>query len=231
MRFEGDLPPSLPVPMTGARAAECAAAKGVYELSVVRGPDGGLANALVSVEGVPENLRPARTEGTSQTRTIAIDGCVIKPYVIDATQGDVLEIRNEDEHVYLCSILGSPDAILKRGVLAGQSTTWNLETPGFHRIDCTTDHPWLKAHLATVQHPWHAVTTASGRFVIEDVPVGRYRVQAWHPTQRLASAEVVVPANGVAHVEIVYHAQPSRPAAPAAPTPTKAPPTKRAPRP
>lgn len=217
VRYEGELPPPLPVEMSGPRATACAAAKGVYELSVVRGPEGGLANALVSVEGVPADKRPARSASTSQTRTIAIDGCVVKPYVIDATLEDTLEIRNEDDHVYLCNLSGSPDAMLKRGILPGQSMTWSLATPGFSRISCTTDHPWLFGHLAVVQHPWHAVTTASGRFTIEDVPVGSYTVQAWHPTQRLASSRVEVRADGVTQVEIVYRARPTKAPAKTAP--------------
>jgi len=149
---------------------------------------------------------------------------------MDATLGDTLEIRNEDDHVYLCTIAGTPAAILKQGVLPGQSMTWPIDAPGGRRIDCTTDHPWLIGHLLIAQHPWHAVTTASGRFVIEDVPAGRYTVQAWHPTQRQASATVMVPAGGVGRVEIVYHStaaapsgeggQPDRPA-PAVPGKTR----------
>jgi len=31
-----------------------------------------------------------------------------------------------------------------------------------------------------VQHPYFAVTDAAGRFRLDDVPPGRYRVYAWH---------------------------------------------------
>lgn len=224
VRYEGELPPPLPVNLTGPHAAVCDSAKGVYEMSVVRGPGGGLANAFVSVEGVPEGEpRPP------QTRTIAIDGCVIKPYVIDGTAGDSLEIRNEDDHVYLCALGSGPDLAFRQGVLPDRSSTFALDRPGGRRIDCTQDHPWLKGHALVARHPYHAVTTASGRFAIDGVPPGRYTVQAWHPTQRQASAEVTVPPGGVGRVEVVYRsrvaarpdggppAAPSKTAAPAAP--------------
>ena len=147
------------------------------------------------------------------TRTVVIDGCVIKPFVMDATVGDSLEIRNEDEHIYLCTLMGGPEQILKQGVLPGQATTYAIERPGGRHIDCTVDHPWLTGHLLIARHPYHAVTTASGRFVIDDVPAGRHRVAAWHPTQRQVMADVVVPPGGVGRVELVYHAQPTAPAA------------------
>lgn len=205
VRYEGDLPPNLAVPMTGPRTADCMDARGVYELSVVRGPDGGLANVFVSVEGIPAEQRGDNPPAV--TRTVVIDGCVVKPYVIDATVGDTLEVRNEDEHVYLCTVTGGPEAILKQGALPGQATSFGLSRAGGGRLDCTTDHPWLTGHVLVARHPYHAVTTASGRFVIENVPAGRHRVAAWHPTQRQASEEVVVPAGGVGRVELVYHAR------------------------
>ncbi len=173
VRYEGDLPPPLPVNLTGPHAAVCDSAKGVYEMSVVRGPGGGLANAFISVEGVPEG----EARGP-QTRTIAIDDCVLKPYVIDGTVGDTLEIRNEDEIVYLCALGGGPEAAFKQGVLPDRSSSFQLDRPGGRRIDCTQDHPWLKGHVLVARHPYHAVTTASGRFAIENVPPGRYTVQA-----------------------------------------------------
>lgn len=216
VRYEGALPPVLPVTMTGARATECAAARGVYELSVVRGPEGGLANTFVSVEGITAEERGENPPGV--TRTVVIDGCVVKPYVMDATVGDSLEIRNEDEHIYLCSLTGTPEQILKQGVLPGQATTYQLDQPGGRHIDCTTDHPWLTGHLLISRHPFHAVTTASGRFVIENVPAGRHRVAAWHPTQRQASADVVVPPGGVGRVELVFHARATPPGADVDPT-------------
>lgn len=221
IRYEGDLPPNLPVSMTGPRAADCMDAKGVYELSVVRGPGGGLANVFVSVEGVSEEARGENPPPV--TRTVVIDGCVVKPYVMDATVDDTLEVRNEDEHVYLCTLAGGPESILKQGALPGQATTFALGRAGGRRLDCTTDHPWLYGHVLVARHPFHAVTTASGRFLIENVPPGRYRVQSWHPTQRQESADVVVPAGGVGRVEIVYHARPAPPAAPDAGTVPTAP--------
>jgi hypothetical protein len=205
VRYEGELPPNLSVPMTGARAADCMAARGVYELSVVRGPEGGLANVFVSIEGIPAEERGDSPPAV--TRTVVIDGCVVKPYVMDATVGDTLEVRNEDEHVYLCTLAGGPEAILKQGALPGQATSFGLSRAEGRRLDCTTDHPWLRGHVLVARHPYHAVTTASGRFVIENVPAGRHRVAAWHPTQRQASADVVVPEGGVGRAEIVFHAR------------------------
>ncbi|HEU4747208.1 MAG TPA: hypothetical protein VFS56_01815, partial [Gemmatimonadaceae bacterium] len=42
-------------------------------------------------------------------------------------------------------------------------------------------HPWTRAWVAVLDHPYSAKTSANGSFNIADIPAGRYRVRAWHP--------------------------------------------------
>jgi len=41
-------------------------------------------------------------------------------------------------------------------------------------------HPWMSATIRVFDHPYYAVTDADGEFEIKKVPVGKFRIFAWH---------------------------------------------------
>jgi hypothetical protein len=41
-------------------------------------------------------------------------------------------------------------------------------------------HPWMKAHIGVLGHPYFAVTDKDGKYTIKDVPPGKYTLTAWH---------------------------------------------------
>jgi plastocyanin len=47
-------------------------------------------------------------------------------------------------------------------------------------IGCSL-HAWMKAWVFVVPHPWFAVTDAQGRFKLENVPPGRWKLLLRHP--------------------------------------------------
>ncbi len=51
-------------------------------------------------------------------------------------------------------------------------------------------HPWSRAHILVLDHPYFAMSEKSGTFSIDDIPPGTYHVKAWHP--RLGVAEQTV---------------------------------------
>jgi hypothetical protein len=61
-----------------------------------------------------------------------------------------------------------------------------LEKPAELEITCDL-HPWSKAWILVLDHPYFTVSAKTGAFSIDDVPPGTYKVKAWHP--RLGVAE------------------------------------------
>ena len=41
-------------------------------------------------------------------------------------------------------------------------------------------HPWMKAYVGVVSHPYFAVTGDDGSFELKDLPPGDYTIQVWH---------------------------------------------------
>jgi hypothetical protein len=54
-----------------------------------------------------------------------------------------------------------------------------LVVPGLYKINCDR-HPWERAWIYVSPHDSVAITDAQGRFTIKNVPVGHYRIRAWH---------------------------------------------------
>jgi hypothetical protein len=48
-------------------------------------------------------------------------------------------------------------------------------------------HPWMRAWVVVVDHPYVAVTAEDGTFSIKDLPVGEHQFRIWH--ERVGSIE------------------------------------------
>jgi len=66
------------------------------------------------------------------------------------------------------------------------------------QVKCN-QHPWMKAYVGVLKHPYFAVSAENGSFTIANVPPGTYTVVAWHEgpgkgTEK--TMQVTVPAKG-----------------------------------
>src|SRR5436305_11368878 len=134
--------------------------------------DGKVGNAFVYVK---DGLG-ARTFALPET-PVTIDqmGCLYQPHVAGAQACQPIEFVNGDPTLH--NVHGMP----------GRSAPWNfgMELQGSKRrirvenpevmITITCDvHPWMRAYLGVLPHPYSAVTPAAGRFPSPAVPPGEY---------------------------------------------------------
>jgi len=145
-------------------------------------PDGGLADALVSIGGF-DSGRDARS---STDHEIAFINCRIEPYVSVATIGQRLTFRNADEISHTPQ-LARPRTNFARFVSIPVSPKSLVRVPlfetqrpeNFLRITCEA-HPWEAAYISFLANPFFAVTDTNGSFVIPNVPPGKYTLFALH---------------------------------------------------
>lgn len=175
----------------------CAAAHpGGLVVRDVRGSDGGLADAFVSVTTGLEDRVFA-----PPTTPVVVDqrGCWYEPRVAAAQTGQPIVFRSSDDTLH--NVHGEPRA----------NPRWNFGLPGASAerrtvlvepetmapVRCDV-HPWMRLDLSVVPHPYFAVTDEPGTFRLPGVPAGTYTLAAVHPTLGRQESRVTVVAGGVA---------------------------------
>jgi uncharacterized protein (DUF2141 family) len=66
-------------------------------------------------------------------------------------------------------------------------------------------HPWMRAYIGVVHHPFFAVTGDDGTFTIKNLPAGTYTLQAWHETYGTMDQQITVGANDSKTIDFTYN--------------------------
>src|SRR5215207_9455016 len=174
--------------------------------------DGKLANVFVyvkegSVEGGKKIGEYAWTTPTSEVQ-LDQNGCHYAPHVLGVMVNQKLKITNSDATQH--NIHPTPKL----------NTEWNQTQANgappiekaFTRaeqlipVKCN-QHPWMKAYIGVMKHPFFSVSNDTGAFEIKGLPPGTYTVVAWREggangTEK--TMQVTVPANGSAKADFAF---------------------------
>src|SRR5436190_3973769 len=174
--------------------------------------DGKLANTFVYIKD------GTTTDGTkvgdyswptpSSAVTLDQNGCHYRPHVLGIMTNQKLTITNSDPTQH--NIHPQPK----------NNPEWNQTQPnGAPPIEKTfarseilipvkcNQHPWMKAYIGVLKHPFFAVSGEDGTFEITGVPAGTYTVVAWHEggaTGTEKTMQVTVPANGSGKADFAF---------------------------
>lgn len=141
------------------------------------GPGGAVADALVVLEG-------ASLPGGGTPTRIQLDNrdCEFMPRVQVAPVGSEVEILSNDPilhtaHAYLDRTetlfhVALPVFLSRRAV--------RVARPGLVTIECDVGHTWMRAFIWVTATGFATVTDSAGRFRLEAVPPGQYRLRIWH---------------------------------------------------
>jgi plastocyanin len=140
----------------------------VYEIS----EEGGIKNAVVFVVGL-------KAEG-KRGATLVQERCEFHPRVVALTAGSDLKIVNRDATKHEANGVQDFETIFqisqpKKGLVDKVT----LSRPGVVEVTCNI-HGWMKAWAVVVENPYFAVTDEEGRFRIEGLPPGEYKLKVWH---------------------------------------------------
>lgn len=177
VKFDGPVPTPQTIDMSGD--ANCAAAPGAKTVDDVTVTDGKLANVYVYLKA--SSLDRFSYDMPSGGNVLDQHGCRYVPRVVGLMAGQTLQVTNSDQATH--NVHPSPR----------QNTEWNKSQPAgappieakFNRpetlipVKCN-QHPWMKAHIGVLAHPFFAVTDKDGKYTINDVPPGKYTLTAWH---------------------------------------------------
>ena len=182
VNFAGTPPEKSPISMTADPVCASANPDAHAEDLVVNGDK--LANVFVYIkEGKvgDKNFGGYSFAPAAQPVTLDQKGCHYVPHVIGVQVNQTFNVTNSDPTAHNVNV----DARQNEKFNQGQSPGAPAITKQFKRAETVipvkcNQHPWMRAYVGVLQHPFFAVSDASGKFEIKGVPAGTYTLVAWH---------------------------------------------------
>ncbi len=142
----------------------------------VVGADGALGNVLLRVTAGVTGAYAAPAEA----KQLDQKGCAYSPRVLALMAGQPLDIVSSDATLHNVHAAAKENEAFNLGMPApGTRYSRTFEKPEIVPFKCDV-HPWMRAWVAVVSHPFFAVTGPDGLYEIRGLPAGTYTVEAWH---------------------------------------------------
>ncbi len=145
----------------------------------VVGPNGEFADVVVSLKGVTGKS----TGASAPPAMLNQKGCLYSPQILAVQTGQKIIVKNSDTcvHNVHCTPVVAGNAEHNDVQMAGgPDLTYSFPQPEmFLRFKCDI-HPWMFAWVSVFDSPYFSVSDKDGKFVIKDVPPGKYTVEANH---------------------------------------------------
>jgi hypothetical protein len=171
--------------------------------------------AIVNKDGTLQNAFVYIKDGagvTDKTWTVPADqvtldqsGCMYKPHVLGMMAGQNLFIKTSDPTNHNIHPMPSVNAEWNESQSPGDPG----KTKTFPRpevmipVKCQI-HPWMKAWIGVMSHPFYAVTGTDGTYTIKGLPPGTYTVEVWHEKYKTVDLPVTVAPKDSKTVDFTY---------------------------
>lgn len=170
-----------------------------------RASDGGLQDVVVAVQAVRRGKPFRHPKGEFH----AVQ-CAFEPFVSVIENNQKITVVNEDPVIHNVQVYQSeggkivlnqplPVKSTQRGVVHLRPSAKVTET-------ICGMHEFMQNWTFVVDNPYYAITGPDGRFSIDGLPPGTYRVTAWHPHMQIASQTITVKARGVSPIDFEFDA-------------------------
>jgi plastocyanin len=201
IRFEGEAPARRKLDMS--QDAGCAAVARNPRTEDVVVTDGRLANVFVYVKG---DLLEKSSFETPQT-PVSLDQrqCRFVPRVLGIQTGQTLIFFNSDPTTH--NIHPAPrvnqewNQMQARDGMPLEKSFTRVET--LIPVKCN-QHPWMKAYVGVLAHPFFAVSGRNGSFKIEGLPQGEYTLVAWHEALGEQTVKLSIGPMETKSIELVF---------------------------
>lgn len=149
----------------------------------VVGKNGEFADVVVSLKDADGKDITGKSTGASAAPAVLDQkGCLYTPQIMAIQTGQKLIVKNSDNcihNVHTTSKVGNPEH--NDAQMAGAPPlTYTFPKPEmFMKFQCDV-HPWMFAWVSIFDNPYYAVSGKDGKFVIKNVPPGKYTIVANH---------------------------------------------------
>jgi hypothetical protein len=181
-RFVIDGTPQKPADLLVNKDQYCIDHKPTNDALVV-GKDNSLVNVVVFLRpqlGKKVDIHPDYEAKLKEPVVLDNHFCTFHPHILLARVGQEIEIKNSDPppigHNTNIELFGFNQTVPSNDKMKiKDSKDYPLPRP----IVCGI-HPWMKAHLLSLDHPYMATSGEDGTFEIKNIPAGTNEFQFWH---------------------------------------------------
>jgi plastocyanin len=202
VQFAGEAPRLVPINMGGDEECKATHDGPVYPESVVVNENGTLKNVFVVVTA---GLEGKAFEVPSTPVHIDQEGCTYVPHVVGVQVGQSLEVTNSDPTLHNVHPLPHDNVEWNKSQAAGAGAIEEtFAKPEFMiPVKCNI-HPWMRAYVNVVEHPFFAVTDENGAFTINGLPPGTYTLTAVRENKETQEFQFTVGAGESATAEFTF---------------------------
>ena len=150
----------------------------------VVGPKGEFADVVVSLNNTPGQEMTVKSTGASAPPVVLDQkGCVYTPSILAVQTGQKIIVKNSDtciHNVHTKPTVAGNEESNQVQMPGGADLTFTFAQPEpFLKFQCDV-HPWMFAWVSVFDSPYFCVSGKDGKFVIKNVPPGKYTVNAVH---------------------------------------------------
>lgn len=139
------------------------------------------SDVVVSIEGLPKGKLKTQDSKLKTSKTVMDQqGLKFVPHVLAVPVSATVDFPNRDKTFH--NVFSTSEA--KKFDLGlyppGKSRRLTFDKAGIVRILCNV-HPSMEAYIVVKEQPYFAVPDARGNYQLSQVPLGKYRLEVWHP--------------------------------------------------
>jgi len=183
--LEGDIPQLKPLVAAGdvgVNNSEVCAAANIPDDSLVVDPKSkGIANIFVYLPKA-EKVHPNLKESTKKEIDFDQKGCRFIPHALFVRTDQVVLVKSSDNCAHNTHSVTRKNQEQNSSLPANDRTGIPFKNKLPEKlpikIECNI-HPWMKAHWLVLDHPYGAVSDATGKFTITDLPAGDLELIVW----------------------------------------------------
>ena len=161
-------------------------------------PTNGIYNAVVWLQNPPNGAKwDANLPAVKMDQKV----CAFIPRVVVVPVGGNVEFLNSDRLLHNVRGGGKDNPAFNRAQPHARIITIAFKKPEVIRVECDL-HSWMRGWVVVAEHPFYAVTNEQGEFILDNVPPGKYALQAWQETLGTVTQEITVGDKGSTAVSV-----------------------------
>lgn len=149
-------------------------------------------NVVIYFEPVPALAADAAAGGPARP-AVRQEGLSFVPHVLPVVRGTTVEFPNADPVFHNVFSLSHAASFDLGRYPRGEAKSIRFDTPGLVKVFCHI-HADMSAVVMVLDNPFFAVPDASGRYHIDGLPPGAYRVTGWHERAHKVTQDVRIEA-------------------------------------